>query len=724
MSRPRGNQNPRQTPLAKGKRPLSPLLMLTQLGTYCQQFDGTLRPLLQDISSALAAIDAGGPDNAGRALQTPLRELQHQMKSLCDKVLEQQAYVLIFGPLKSGKSTLMNAIAGAYVSEVSSLPAYPCLVFVSAGQKREYVLTSYDGSTRTFAQAQELATFIDKAHGELAAAIRTAEQKGVTFDPAEHFPQAIRRVDVRVPGSELASTGAVLVDTPGLYTRMRFGYDRMTRDFRNAAACAIFVVKSDTLFLEQVFAEFQQLLDLFSRIFLVVNVDSHKRDVSPDGKLVPSLEQSRPEAVLQAFQQLAMSAPLQRAAEQGKVRMYPVDLLHAASNSLQKGELEQAPAGFRAFRQDLADYLASSDYLAAFLRDSLQRAQTLLAETNQHLTGQDMVRLHQQLQDVDEQMAWVGSEQARVEQALAYDWKAAFARGHRDIDAEVERCARDAGAKLLRTLGASIDTWFLSSHSLEWLIQGQWTPLVRDYREEVHGAARRTFEQGQNQMDAGLELPSGVPELVRRAGIDLRQTMSHALAKASTVAWPKTTTVPVDMAQIPLKRSMLDMVAFRSLERVRERVFGTAQKPDVKIPGKEKAARIGEAGRLHLHQCVTQFRGQLLPETVAILREHFGPRVAGLAIESLRAQLAAHAPRLAQKRADLVAQREQLLRLASPLRALAAAGKGLVPKLAELGRAFDHEIANSPQKQVVLTPAKPGRDQRDPRPTTPPARKT
>ena len=48
----------------------------------------------------------------------------------------------------------------------------------------------------------------------------------------------------------------------------------MTRDFRNAAACAIFVVKSDTLFLEQVFTEFEQLLELFRRIFLVVNVDS------------------------------------------------------------------------------------------------------------------------------------------------------------------------------------------------------------------------------------------------------------------------------------------------------------------------------------------------------------------------------------------------------------------------------------------------------------------
>ena len=35
--------------------------MLTQLGTYCQQFDGTLRPLLGDIASALIAIAAMQP---------------------------------------------------------------------------------------------------------------------------------------------------------------------------------------------------------------------------------------------------------------------------------------------------------------------------------------------------------------------------------------------------------------------------------------------------------------------------------------------------------------------------------------------------------------------------------------------------------------------------------------------------------------------------------------
>ena len=227
--------------------------MRTQLGTYCEQFDGTLRPVLHDLDVALEALEKASDQTTSKSLHVPLLELQHQLRALCDKVAEQQAYVLIFGPLKSGKSTLMNAIAASYVSEVSSLAAYPCLVFVRAGKQREYVLTDYDGTTRSYTDANKLHEYIAQAHTELAAAIRRAEDEGLTFDPQEHFQGAIRRVDVHVPGSELGKSGAVLVDTPGLYTRMRFGYDRMTRDFRDAAACAVFVVKSDTLFLEQVF---------------------------------------------------------------------------------------------------------------------------------------------------------------------------------------------------------------------------------------------------------------------------------------------------------------------------------------------------------------------------------------------------------------------------------------------------------------------------------------
>ena len=679
--------------------------MRTQLGAYCQQFDSTVRPVLQDLDDALAALDRAATDTPGKPLQQPLVNARRQLGALCDKVTEQQAYVLIFGPLKSGKSTLMNAVAASYVSEVSSLPAYPCLVFVRAGKRREYVVTCYDGTTRTFTDPKQLHGDIDRAHVELASAIREAEQAGDDFDPQEHFQAAIRRVDVHVPDSELEATGAVLVDTPGLYTRMRFGYDNMTREFRNAAACAIFVVKSDTLFLEQVFAEFQQLLDLFSRIFLVVNVDSHKRDVSPDGKLVPSLEQSKPEAVLQAFEQLAMSAPLQRAASDGRVRMYPVDLLHAASNALQKGGRERAPAGFRAFQKDLGDYLASSEYMSAFLRDSLQRADALLRDVRTTIDSEDASLLAQRLAELDEQCAWFADERRQVEQALQLDWTEAFARGQRDVAAEIERSARDAGSKLVRTLGASIDTWFLSSHSLDWLVRGQWTPLVREYRDEVLDAGTRAFEQTLGQPNAGLDLPAGIPELTERAGIDLRALNANALAAMGSVSWPKRTDVPVKVDQIPIKKGMVDRIAFRSLDRIRDRLFGPSKQPDTKLPARDKAARLGDPGRLHLHQCVARFRAALLPQTVDTLQQFFGANLYTAASQQLRAQLAAYGPQLQQRAAKLEAERKQLLALATPLRKLNSDAQETLPKLTALATQFVREATITPAaKDVVIDP--------------------
>lgn len=682
--------------------------MRTQLGTYCQQFDGTLRPVLHDLDLALQALEKASEETPSKSLHVPLLELQHQLRALCDKVAEQQAYVLIFGPLKSGKSTLMNAIAASYVSEVSSLPAYPCLVFVRAGKKREYVVTCYDGSTRRFGDANKLHDDIAKAHTELAQAIRKAENQGLTFDPQEHFQAAIRRVDVHVPDSELEKTGAVLVDTPGLYTRMRFGYDRMTRDFRDAAACAIFVVKSDTLFLEQVFAEFQQLLDLFSRIFLVVNVDSHKRDVGPDGKLVPSLEQSRPEEVLKAFEQLAMSAPLQKAAKDGRVKMYPVDLLHAASNRLSKDKQGKAPAGFDAFEKDLSEYLASSEYLSAFLRDSLQRAEGLLGEMQSHFEAEDARELELRLVELDEEHGWLSGEKQRVDQALQLDWTETFARSRRDVDAEVERAARDHGAKLLRTLGASIDTWFLSSQSLEWLVQGQWSPLVRDYREAVLDAGSKAFEQSGQQIDAGFDLPDGISELARRAGIDLRALRAHAYESVGKVQWPKHAAVPVDVRKIPIKKGVMDRLAFRSLDKVRQRLFGAIDKPDAKIPGKDKAKHLGEAGRLHLHQCVAQFRGELLPQTTDSLGRHFGQNFVGAASKMLHEQLSAYAPRLQQKLDEIDRERTYLMNVATPLRDLGKLTSGTRTKLAALGSQFVRDAELQPQpKDVVLEPKAP-----------------
>ena len=316
----------------------------TAIFDFCQTFAGILKPFANSLEAARTSIQGKGD---AQILQRPMAgfsDVHHRLESLIHKVEEQQAYLIIFGPLKSGKSTLMNAISAAYVSEVTSLPAYPCLVHVKHGDDYSFVASRYNGEKLKFADNASLQALIEQSHKTLADRLREVEERGEKFDPGVHYPEAIRRVDVAVPTRNLKDSLTVLVDTPGLYTRMKFGYDLMTREFRNSAACAVFVVKTDNLFLEQVFEEFTELLDLFSRIFIVVNIDTNKRDLEPDGSLKPSLESRSPGEVIRAFESLVMSAPLRRAQEQGRLKIYPIDLLNSASAAM-KQAMQVAPAG-------------------------------------------------------------------------------------------------------------------------------------------------------------------------------------------------------------------------------------------------------------------------------------------------------------------------------------------------------------------------------------------
>ena len=273
-------------------------------------------------------------------LQTLLSDLQdnrHRLKILLDKARQQNTYLVIFGPLKSGKSTLMNAISGAYVSEVTSLPAYPCLVYVREGESSGFSTTAFNGDRSEYDSREALHDSLQTAHQALADKLREADAAGTAFNPAQDYTEAIRRIDFTMPAPSLRESGTILVDTPGLYTKMKYSYGQLTRDFRDTAACAVFVVKTDNLFFEQVFEEFADLLDVFSRVFLVVNIDSSKMDLGADGTLEPSLEQRDPKRIVEAFENLTVSAQIRSAIDSGRLRIYMIDLLQTATKSLQEG---------------------------------------------------------------------------------------------------------------------------------------------------------------------------------------------------------------------------------------------------------------------------------------------------------------------------------------------------------------------------------------------------
>ena len=581
--------------------------MKTEISKFCEAYLHVLNALPPAMRDATAAMEKG---DAEGLLQRPLatmNDTRARLRSLVEKLESQQAYLLIFGPLKSGKSTLMNAISRTYVSEVTSLPGYPCLVYVRHAEQPHFSATRFNGRETVFADGRMLRDVIADSHLALAEQIREAENRRGEFDPRHDFTEAIRRIDVKIPVESLSESSTVLVDTPGLYSRMNFGYDVLTREFRDSAACAVFVVKTDNLYLEQVFAEFNQLLGLFSRIFLVINVDSSKRDLQPDGTLSPSAESRNPQQIIEAFKTLSMAGPLRTAYEEGRLRLHAVDLLNAASSFLaqphnnhhshaaptsttaQSAPYPAAPANgsnghhgaddaqriaFDAFLADLTDYLNSSDYTREFMRDSLRQGSTLCGEMREVCEGPEIKELAEQQARLAEEMAELNEKIATTDRLLSVNWEAVFDQVRAENSKAIDRTAREKAEALVKELTGALDEWYSTDASLADLAAHHWNPIIiraaRDLAEESRSRLRSLLG---GQL-GGAEPAAAVMTDLHAIGFELAPTAAAAAAAFATVEPTDAYPLTIKAEHVPVKKSFADWVLFRSLNSVRRRVFG------------------------------------------------------------------------------------------------------------------------------------------------------
>ena len=616
--------------------------MRTLLSQFCESFESVVKPILDPLNGAAKAFTDATIDLPGREVRAHLLDLRHQVEGLVQKVVDQQAYVLLFGPLKSGKSTLMNALAGTYVSEVSSLPAYPCMVYLSHAEDRQFDVTRYNGRAERFNDPQSLYGYITKAHAELAERLRAAESRSEEFEPSLHYPEAIRKVDVRLPAGDLERSGAVLVDTPGLYSRMKFGYDRMTREFRDSASCAIFIVKSDNLFLEQVFEEFEDLLGLFSRIFLVVNLDTNKTDLAEDGSLVPSLEKEDPLALIDAFETLAMSAPLKAAAEEGRLRIYPIDLLRAASSRLKGNTGDGHRSGrpnFDVFLRDLTDYLNSTDYLVAFLGDSLRRAKHLLDETDAVLQHEQIDALKEASDELEKARLESQRRRHAVGRLLGYDWRQSFLDLEEKLTPTIRERARTFGAATERKLDDILNQWFQCDDSLQTLIEDQLSPTLEQFQKDLNGFVHQALGDEVLAGTAGVMLPTNVSADLYTTGLDLSAIGREALTAVGQEVPTRAIDNPLDPASIPIKRRLLDWFLLRSRGKVREQLLGGLDRPSLRIPVEIKAKRIGEEGRASMRQEIDRFKGRFFHETLVRAHKHVVSEYSKSAVHTMEAAL-------------------------------------------------------------------------------------
>ena len=463
---------------------------------------------------------------------------------------------------------------------------------------------------------------------------------------------------------------------------MRFGYDRMTKDFKRSAATAMFVVKTDNLFLEQVFDEFSRLLELFSKVFLVVNLDSSKQDLRPDGTLEPSLEKHDPKRIVEAFRSLSMDAPLRAAVEDGRLAIYPIDLQRAASTRLRaqaaKGGFgtgttaavvgtpggsggakpaavaastaAAAPAAplapavsagpsatpdFDLFVQDLETYINSSEYLHAFMGDSLRQGETLLREV-ELLTSMAPVREMQTRvatlkADRDETKKAVD----RLAKAAAFDWTGAFSGLRGKLDAAIKDRATAIRGKSADALGGVLDRWMSSDRGFASLVDGDAQKLFRSSVEEAAPVVAAALKDAAKAAGSGGQIPSELRDGLADLGISIDEHAKKALdtvdplkSAASALAEKPA----ISLADVPVRKSFLDWILFRSKASIRAHLFGTKEAPKATIAPEAKAKTLGTAGRDALRKAFVAHLDAWFPKAVDTMTkaaaEGYGPKVA------------------------------------------------------------------------------------------------
>lgn len=184
-----------------------------ELESACDQLDEVWR-----VANERTEFEstAGAPE--------PETEIGDLISEVRRRLASDTVEVGIFGQVKRGKSTLINALVGQRVSSVNVLPETATPVWVESGEKRSYVIFS-DGHRKEFddaSEAAEMATQRQKKKRSPHGGVLRVQQ----YLEIDWLPQGLR-----------------LVDTPGLSDpSLVQEYEERTLGELERVAAAVFVI--------------------------------------------------------------------------------------------------------------------------------------------------------------------------------------------------------------------------------------------------------------------------------------------------------------------------------------------------------------------------------------------------------------------------------------------------------------------------------------------------
>jgi len=699
----------------------------TELSLFRQEFRGALGALAAELAGTAARLERLGRSESALDPQTLARGLASaagELQGLLTRVEGERSAVFVFGPPKAGKSTLVNALAGRYALEVGPRPSYPCVQRVGHAPEPGAALVRFDGTSERVPEQASLRLALQRVHADLAQAARATRAKGENFEPARHLRGAVRRVDRQLASEHLERTSVELVECPALTGPLFQTYSSMLVGESDGARAALFVARASQLCDDGVLFGFDQLLELFERVLVVVNLDGRAKDLDPTGALVPGAEGEDPLRLLEAFETLTTAPELGRALHDGRVRLIALDALEAARARL-AGEEESAAAGaglrLSDLLSELSERLDGHSAFRTFVHSALRRAGEALEETHELLVTPGLAELPRAEERAEAERA----ARERIDQALrrlasrarrTWESEGLFVALRERLGAKLAQRGQELARELAPSLAATIEDWFSNSESVRELMQNRLAPRVAGAQADL---ARFADAAVRAQLAEPALLASLSPELKRDLGearVDLAALLRPA-AEAQAPAPQTQPPLPLDVEKIPVRARLGERLTMRSEAEVRRALFGPPELPGLVLSSADKEKRLGRAAQSAMRKSAEARAATALAERAKACTAQRQEATLTAFVSALEQHVQRELARLERPLRELAARVEELRALNASTRALEQAAAGLGSALEELTQRFPVAAAAAPAATLVPQP------RRAPSEARPPARR-
>lgn len=381
-----------------------------------------------------------------------------ELDELLAEFARRRVRVAIYGEVKAGKSTLINALSGAELSPVAFDPLTTVPVRITYGSR-----TQWRVGDLVFDDIRQLEGFMRNDAG------RAAEVSVET------------RLDLLQLGGQVD-----LLDTPGVGSEQRL--DAVSKEVLRSLDAVVLVVRYPALFTQMTRTLADALDRDIGKLFVVWNVDGACAELGEEER--------------------ARHAQSLKERVGGAHDIYQVDA-RAAFRAVQAGDVAGIGAsGLAKFQRALAEFAASEKRQLVALREAAKRADRWLSDAQGRLSAQEKY-LRAEVGDIRARLEKVESEAA----AKAEEERGRFARlqeAARRIGERRAAAAAEQAAELRKKLRAARGRWVRSGDINE--LSAAVAAAVAAYADAIDAACQSARAELQA---AGQEFGTVIPSTPR-----------------------------------------------------------------------------------------------------------------------------------------------------------------------------------------------------------------